>query len=76
MQVPDKKISAMHYGPEENSHVANYRMALETYPVTFHCKSWSESEKKNLEKGIRQQFQEMAWHLRYISNLIRMMIPS
>ncbi|XP_048329657.2 uncharacterized protein LOC107418690 isoform X2 [Ziziphus jujuba] len=57
--LPDKKISAMYYGPVENCQVANYRMALERFPLALDRKKWSEAEKKNLEKGIRQQFQEM-----------------
>ena len=50
----------MYYGPVENSHVANYRMALTQLPLSLERKKWSEVEKKNLEKGIQQQFQEMA----------------
>nr|WRO64732.1 MYB transcription factor protein [Rosa persica] len=47
----------MSYGPAENSHVANYRMTMLTkFPDR---KNWSEVEKENLQKGIRQQFQEM-----------------
>lgn len=66
----------MCYGPVENSQVAHYRMALEKFPLVLHCKNWSEAEKKSLQKGIRQQFQEMAWRLRYISDFFIMMIPS
>lgn len=49
----------MYCGPVENSHVENYKMALKKFPLSLDRKKWSESEKKNLEKGIRQQFQEM-----------------
>lgn len=58
-EVNDKKVSAMNSGPTENSHVANYRMALTKFPLSFPCKKWSAEERKNLAKGIRQQFQEM-----------------
>ncbi|XP_044465592.1 uncharacterized protein LOC123195812 isoform X3 [Mangifera indica] len=58
-EVFDKKSSAIHYGPSENSHVSNYRMALSRYPLSLHRKKWSKTEKENLGKGIRQQFQEM-----------------
>ncbi|KAJ0106596.1 hypothetical protein Patl1_19692 [Pistacia atlantica] len=58
-EVIDKKSSAIHYGPSENSHVSNYRLALSKYPLSLHRKKWSKTEKENLGKGIRQQFQEM-----------------
>ncbi|RDX88234.1 Myb-like protein L, partial [Mucuna pruriens] len=54
-----KKVSAMCYGPEENSRVANYRMVLERYPLSLDRKKWSNVERENLLKGIKQQFQEM-----------------
>lgn len=59
IQVNDKKVSAMHTGPLENSHVANYRMALTNFPLHLSRKKWTEAERENLRKGIRQQFQEM-----------------
>ena len=49
----------MYYGPAENSHVTNYRMALTTFPLSLDRKKWSKAERENLGKGIRQQFQEM-----------------
>ncbi|KAK7844725.1 myb-like protein l [Quercus suber] len=49
----------MYYGPAENSHVTNYRMALTTFPLSLERKKWSKAERENLGKGIRQQFQEM-----------------
>ncbi|KAI4326261.1 hypothetical protein MLD38_031592 [Melastoma candidum] len=58
-KVDDRRISAMCYGPVENSHVVNYRLALEKYPLVVKRKSWSEKEKENLGKGIKQQFQEL-----------------
>ncbi|KAL5815509.1 hypothetical protein ACOSQ4_026150 [Xanthoceras sorbifolium] len=58
-EVNDKKPSAMHYGPAENSHVANYRTAFTKYPLSLQRKKWSKTEKENLGKGLRQQFQEM-----------------
>ena len=59
LQAHDRAISAMSYGPEENSHVANYRKASSKFPLSLDRKNWSEVEKKDLQKGIRQQFQEM-----------------
>lgn len=47
------------YGPEENSHVANYRLALTKFPRSINREKWSEAERGNLQKGIKQQFQEM-----------------
>ncbi|KAI4330009.1 hypothetical protein MLD38_028323 [Melastoma candidum] len=58
-KVDDRRIPAMSYGPVENSHVVNYRLALEKYPLVVKRKSWSEKEKENLGKGIKQQFQEL-----------------
>ncbi|KAJ9141518.1 hypothetical protein P3X46_032045 [Hevea brasiliensis] len=58
-KVNDKKVSTMHNGPPENSHVASYRMALTNFPLNLNRKNWTEAEKENLQKGIRQQFQEM-----------------
>ncbi|XVF12614.1 hypothetical protein REPUB_Repub08aG0134200 [Reevesia pubescens] len=58
-EVNDKKVTA-DYGPPENSSVGNYRMALTKFPLTLQRKKWSREEKENLEKGIRQQFQERA----------------
>ncbi|WJX72351.1 hypothetical protein P8452_56238 [Trifolium repens] len=52
------KKSAMCYGPDENSHVANYKMVLERFPLSLDRKKWSNKERKNLSKGIKQQFQE------------------
>lgn len=49
----------MYYGPAENSHVTNYRMALTNFPLSLDQKKWSKAERENLGKGIRQQFQEM-----------------
>ncbi|WJX83486.1 hypothetical protein P8452_66146 [Trifolium repens] len=54
----NKKVSAMCYGPDENSHVANYKMVLERFPLSLDRKKWSNKEKENLLKGIKQQFQE------------------
>ncbi|KAG5037274.1 hypothetical protein AAZX31_07G095900 [Glycine max] len=58
-----KKASAMCYGPEENSHVANYRMVLERFPLSLDRKKWSNVERESLLKGIKQQFQEMVLQL-------------
>ncbi|XP_045789099.1 uncharacterized protein LOC123884131 [Trifolium pratense] len=54
----NKKVSAMCYGPDENSHVANYKMVLERFPHSLDRKKWSNKERENLSKGIKQQFQE------------------
>ncbi|KAE9588245.1 hypothetical protein Lal_00003009 [Lupinus albus] len=54
-----KKISAMCYGPAENSHVSNYKMVLERFPLSLDRKKWTNAERENLKKGIKQQFQEM-----------------
>ncbi|KAK7314629.1 hypothetical protein VNO77_33156 [Canavalia gladiata] len=54
-----KKVSAMCYGPDENSHVTNYKMVLERFPLSLDRKKWSKVERENLVKGIKQQFQEM-----------------
>lgn len=59
LQVSDKKVSAKYYGPAENAHVANYRMVLREFPFSFKRAKWSDLERQNLEKGIKQQFQEM-----------------
>ncbi|XP_016461325.1 uncharacterized protein LOC107784678 isoform X2 [Nicotiana tabacum] len=54
-----KKLSAMHYGPPENSHVASVREALTHFAVSLSRKEWSKEERENLAKGVKQQFQEM-----------------
>ncbi|XP_022738805.1 uncharacterized protein LOC111291381 isoform X2 [Durio zibethinus] len=59
LEVNDKKVTA-DYGPPENSSACNYRMALTKFPLTLQRKKWTREEKENLEKGIRQQFQERA----------------
>ncbi|KAH9802086.1 Myb domain-containing protein 4r1 [Citrus sinensis] len=59
----NKKLSALNYGPAENSQVANYKMAMSKSPLSLHRKKWSKKENENLRKGIRQQFQEMMLQL-------------
>lgn len=54
-----KKLSAIHCGPPENSHVASYREALTHFAVSLNRKEWSKEESENLAKGVKQQFQEM-----------------
>ncbi|XP_042502214.1 snRNA-activating protein complex subunit 4 isoform X2 [Macadamia integrifolia] len=55
-----KKVSALSYGPVENSHVQFYRAVLTTlFPLSLHRQPWSQVEKENLAKGIKQQIQEM-----------------
>ncbi|KAK8267316.1 hypothetical protein V6Z12_D12G304700 [Gossypium hirsutum] len=58
-EINDKRVTA-DYGPLENSSVASYRMALIDFPLKLERKNWSREERENLEKGIRQQFQERA----------------
>ncbi|XP_038726022.1 uncharacterized protein LOC120017044 isoform X2 [Tripterygium wilfordii] len=58
-KVNAKKASATHFGPVENYHVANYRVALTNFPIVLHRNKWTEAEKENLVKGIRQQFQKL-----------------
>lgn len=72
LQLQGKKLSAMHYGPPENSHVASVREALTHFAVSLSRKEWSKEERENLAKGVKQQFQEMLLQrsvdlLRYIS---------
>ncbi|KAK9118572.1 hypothetical protein Scep_016665 [Stephania cephalantha] len=57
--VNDKKGRASHSGPIENSHVANYRKVLKQYSLPLCKQKWSKAEKESLEKGIKQQYQEM-----------------
>ncbi|CAH8277254.1 unnamed protein product [Arabidopsis lyrata] len=55
----DEKISPSMLGPRENPCVANYRMALEKYPVLEERRKWSTEENKNLAKGLKQQVQKI-----------------
>ncbi|OVA00635.1 SANT/Myb domain [Macleaya cordata] len=59
MKVNHKKAPALSFGPVENSHVANYRIVLKRFPLSLSRQRWSETDKENLWKGIKQQFQEM-----------------
>uniref|UniRef100_A0A803MXY1 Uncharacterized protein n=1 Tax=Chenopodium quinoa TaxID=63459 RepID=A0A803MXY1_CHEQI len=54
----EKNISAMLYGPLENSHVALYKAAMENFPLSFHREKWSKDEKQLLNKEISNQFQK------------------
>lgn len=54
-----KKLSAIHCGPPENSHVVSFREALTHFAVSLSRKEWSKEESENLAKGVKQQFQEM-----------------
>ncbi|XP_039068476.1 pre-mRNA-splicing factor CEF1-like isoform X2 [Hibiscus syriacus] len=58
-EVNDKKVTS-DYGPPDNSRVASYQMTLIEFPLRHQRKKWSREERENLEKGIRQQFQERA----------------
>ncbi|CAN8258937.1 unnamed protein product [Cochlearia groenlandica] len=53
-----KKTPPLMLGPPENPCVANYRMALEIYPVSVERRNWSTDENENLAKGLKQQVQE------------------
>ncbi|KAK4280721.1 hypothetical protein QN277_012305 [Acacia crassicarpa] len=57
-KINDKKVSPMCYGPAENAHVAKYKMVLERSSFSLDRKKWSNVERENLAKGIKQQFQE------------------
>ncbi|XP_077238258.1 uncharacterized protein LOC143879651 isoform X2 [Tasmannia lanceolata] len=59
VKVKDKKVSGLHFVPNENSHVPNYKMVMEKFPVSLPRRPWSKIERENLAKGIKQQFQEM-----------------
>ncbi|KAI5441521.1 uncharacterized protein LOC127108559 isoform X2 [Lathyrus oleraceus] len=59
----NKKVSAMRYGPDENSRVANYKMVLERFPLSLDRKKWSNKERESLSKGIKQQFQETVYQI-------------
>ena len=55
----DKKFPALYFGPAENSHVSKYKMVMKKFPVSFSMQPWSNIEKDNLAKGLKQQYQEM-----------------
>ncbi|XP_010506400.1 PREDICTED: snRNA-activating protein complex subunit 4-like isoform X2 [Camelina sativa] len=55
----DKKTSPLLLGPPENPCVADYRMALEKYPVSVERRKWSTEENKNLAKGLKQEVQKI-----------------
>ncbi|XP_071903435.1 uncharacterized protein [Coffea arabica] len=59
VQLSQKKSSPMQYGPAENSQVANYREALEKFPVSVIRNKWSKEEREKLSNGVKQQFQKM-----------------
>ncbi|XP_010243798.1 PREDICTED: uncharacterized protein LOC104587774 isoform X2 [Nelumbo nucifera] len=59
LKVNDKKVSALSLGPAENSHVAEYKVVLSMLPHSLNRQPWTNVEKENIRKGIKQQFQEM-----------------
>ncbi|XVF50512.1 hypothetical protein PTKIN_Ptkin04bG0107100 [Pterospermum kingtungense] len=61
-EVNNEKVTA-DYDPPENSSVANYKMALTKFPLKLQRKKWSREERENVEKGIRQQFQQRAFQV-------------
>ncbi|GMQ11457.1 hypothetical protein CsSME_00054095 [Camellia sinensis var. sinensis] len=58
-KVNGKKVSALYYGPDENCHVPIYRMVLTKFPISLSREKWSDEERTNLAKGIKQQLQEL-----------------
>ncbi|CAO2820494.1 unnamed protein product [Amaranthus hypochondriacus] len=54
----EKNVSAIYYGPLENSHVALYKTTMKNYPLLFQREKWSKNEIRALEKEIIKQFQE------------------
>ncbi|XP_021858427.2 uncharacterized protein [Spinacia oleracea] len=54
----EKNVSAMNYGPLENSHVALYKTAMKDFPLSFRREKWSKVENQSLKKEIIKQFQE------------------
>lgn len=63
MQGDDQKVTAICCGPAENCQVANYRYALTRFPLELHRSKWTDTEKENLRKGIKQHFQEMVFRV-------------
>ncbi|XP_058722507.1 uncharacterized protein LOC131594405 isoform X2 [Vicia villosa] len=59
----NKKVSALCYGPDENSRVAHYKMVLERFPLSLDRKKWSNKEREKLSIGIKQQFQETVYQI-------------
>ncbi|KAL3818630.1 hypothetical protein ACJIZ3_004535 [Penstemon smallii] len=55
----NEKVPAIYRGPPDNLHVAKYKEALATFPVSASQEKWSKEEKENLVKGVKQQFQGM-----------------
>ncbi|XP_073136972.1 uncharacterized protein [Henckelia pumila] len=55
----EKKIPALYKGPPENMHVSSYRETMATFPDPMSGEKWSNEEKENLGKGVKQQFQGM-----------------
>ncbi|CAA6661262.1 unnamed protein product [Spirodela intermedia] len=53
-----RKTLPLRYGPRENPHVSAYRMVLSNFPFSSHKQRWLNTEKENLAKGIKQQYQE------------------
>ncbi|KAK9691512.1 hypothetical protein RND81_09G201800 [Saponaria officinalis] len=54
----ESNVSAICYGPQENSYVSFYKAAFEKFPLSFHRDKWTEEDRQNLEKGIIRQYQE------------------
>ncbi|CAM8992585.1 unnamed protein product [Rhodiola kirilowii] len=54
----EMKTSAMRFGPEDNSDVPKYRDAMTKFPLALQRQRWSNEEKDNLRKGIKQEFQK------------------
>ncbi|XP_047315933.1 uncharacterized protein LOC124919671 isoform X2 [Impatiens glandulifera] len=58
-QVGEKKALPLICGPIENAQVCRYRKVLEALPASLSREKWSEEERQNLAKGVKQQFQEL-----------------
>uniref|UniRef100_A0A7N0V7C5 Uncharacterized protein n=1 Tax=Kalanchoe fedtschenkoi TaxID=63787 RepID=A0A7N0V7C5_KALFE len=54
----EKKASAMKFGPEDNRDVAFYKDAITKFPLALQRQRWSNEERDNLRKGIKQEFQK------------------
>ncbi|KAK4750999.1 hypothetical protein SAY87_004481 [Trapa incisa] len=59
----DKKVTPICCGPAENCQVANYRNALKSFPLELHRNKWTDAEKENLRKGLKQHFQQVVFQV-------------
>ncbi|KAJ0980441.1 hypothetical protein J5N97_008696 [Dioscorea zingiberensis] len=54
-----RKAPALCFGPLENSRVSCYKLIMRRFPFSANKQSWSNIERENLVKGIKQQYQEV-----------------